>query len=174
MRLARSWKLERSSEMNANFVRILRALAAQKVEFVIVGGIAANFHGSALATFDCDVAIDLSSENLRKIAKALAILSPTFRGKNPPIPFDEDMALKGGWKNIYLNTSAGILDCLGDIKGLGGYEVCRVNSVEVELSDFSVRFLSREALITAKKAMGRPKDLLTVAHLEVGGEFEEK
>lgn len=158
--------------MDANFLKILRALADHKVDFVIVGGIAANFHGSALATFDCDVAVDLDSGNLRKIAKALAGLSPTFRGKMPPIPFDESMALKGGWKNIYLDTNAGILDCLGDIKGLGGYEICRKNSVEVELGDFLVRFLSREALITAKKAMGRPKDLLTVAHLEVGGEFE--
>jgi hypothetical protein len=174
MPLVRSWKLEGSSEMDANFLRILGALANQGVEFVVVGGIAANFHGSALATFDCDVAIDLDSDNLQKMAKALAILSPTFRGKNPPILFDEDMALKGGWKNIYLNTSAGILDCLGEIKGLGGYEVCRENSVEAELGDFSVRFLSREALITAKKAMGRPKDLLTVAHLEVGSEFDEK
>jgi len=42
----------------------------------------------------------------------------------------------------------------------------------VDLGGFSIRVLTREALIEAKKAMGRPKDLLTVAQLEIGGELE--
>lgn len=82
------------------------------------------------------------------------------------------MALKGGWKNIYLDTSAGVLDCLGDIKGLGDYAECSGRSLEVDLGGFSIRVLTREALIEAKKAMGRPKDLLTVSQLEIGGELE--
>lgn len=84
------------------------------------------------------------------------------------------MALKGGWKNIYLDTSAGVLDCLGDIKGLGGFAECSGRSLEVDLGGFSIRVLTREALIEAKKAMGRPKDLLTVAQLEIGAELEKR
>ena len=84
------------------------------------------------------------------------------------------MAARSGWKNIYLDTSAGVLDCLGDIKGLGDFAACAARSVEVDMGGFSIRVLSREALIAAKKAMGRPKDLLTVAQLEVGGELEEE
>lgn len=149
-------------------------MAEQGVEFVVVGGIAANFHGSALSTFDCDVVVDLDQGNLNKLAQALSFLSPTFRHKIPPQSFDEAIAGKGGWKNIYLDTSAGLLDCLGDIKGLGDFAECRSRSLEVDLGGFSIRVLTREALIAAKKAMGRPKDLLTVAHLEVGSELEGK
>lgn len=159
--------------MNANFLKILRKLADDGVQFVVVGGIAANFHGSSLATFDCDVVVDLSANNLEKLAKALSEFSPTFRHKEPHQSFDEVMAAKGGWKNIYLDTSAGILDCLGDIKGLGNFGECRSRSVEADFGGFTIRFLNREALIAAKKAMGRPKDLLTVAQLEIGGELEE-
>jgi hypothetical protein len=159
--------------MDANFLKILGALAEHGVECVVVGGIAANFHGSALSTFDCDVAIDLAPENLNRLAKALTSLSPTFRHKKPPQSFDETTAARGGWKNIYLDTSAGILDCLGDIKGLGDFAECKDHSLEVDLGEFSIRVLTREALITAKKAMGRPKDLLTVAQLEIGGELEK-
>ena len=83
-----------------------------------------------------------------------------------------EAALKGGWKNIYLDTTAGVLDCLGDIKGVGDFSQCNARSLEVDVGGFSVRVLDREALIDAKKAMGRPKDLLTVAHLEVGSELE--
>ncbi|MEP2776109.1 MAG: hypothetical protein ABJQ29_00355 [Luteolibacter sp.] len=160
--------------MDANFFKILEALADQDVEFVVVGGVAANFHGSALSTFDCDVAVDLNSENLSKLAKALSSLFPTFRHKTPPQVFDEAAAEKGGWKNIYLDTSAGVLDCLGDIKGLGGFAECKARSLEVDLGGFTIRVLTRDALIEAKKAMGRPKDLLTVAQLEVGSELEGK
>ncbi|YCM42898.1 hypothetical protein V2O64_16440 [Verrucomicrobiaceae bacterium 227] len=67
----------------------------------------------------------------------------------------------------------GVLDCLGEIKGLGDFAKCQSQSLEVDLGGFSIRVLTRETLITAKKAMGRPKDLLTVAHLEIGGELEE-
>jgi len=159
--------------MAANFLRILQAMAERGVDFVVIGGIAANFHGSALSTFDCDVVVDLDSENLTKLAQALASLLPTFRHKTPPQSFDEAMAARGGWKNIYLDTNAGVLDCLGDVKGLGDFTECRGKSIEVDFGGFFIRFLTRDALITAKKAMGRPKDLLTVAQLEIGGELEE-
>lgn len=158
--------------MDANFLTILRRLSDEGVEFVVVGGIAANFHGSALATYDCGVVINLDSKNLDRLAKALSEFSPTFRHKQPPQIFDEKMAAKSRWKNIYLDTSEGVLDCLGDIKGLGDFATCKSRSVEADFGEFSLRFLDREALIEAKKAMGRPKDLLTVAQLEIGGELE--
>ena len=54
------------------------------------------------------------------------------------------------------------------------FSECIARSLEVDLGEFSIRVLDRETLIQAKKAMGRPKDLLTVAHLEIGGELEGK
>lgn len=158
--------------MNSDFFEILEALAVGGVDFSVVGGIAANFHGSSLTTYDCDVVVDLEESNLARLAEALEKFSPTFRHKIPKQVFDREMALKGGWINIYLDTSAGVLDCLGDIKGLGDYAACKARSMEVDLGGFSIRFLTREALIAAKKAMGRPKDLLTVTQLEISGELE--
>jgi len=160
--------------MNDDFFEILRVLAEGGVDFSVVGGIAANFHGSPLATYDCVVVVDLETGNLTRLAEALARFSPTFRHKIPKQVFDVEMALKGGWKNIYPDTSAGVLDCLGDIKGVGDFSECIARSLEVDLGEFSIRVLDRETLIQAKKAMGRPKDLLTVAHLEIGGELEGK
>ena len=159
--------------MNSDFFDLLQVLAEGGVEFAVVGGIAANLHGSSLATYDCDVVVDLETGNLTRLAEALKGFSPTFRHKDPKQSFDREAALKGGWRNIYLDTSAGVLDCLGDIKGLGDFSVCKERSFAVDLGGFSVRVLNRDALIEAKKAMGRPKDLLTVAQLEVGRELEE-
>jgi hypothetical protein len=160
--------------MKSDFPNLLKRLNEFEVDYILVDGMAANIHGSTITTLDCDIVVSLDSENLSKLEKALSIFMPTFRHKKPPQTFDEDMAMKGGWKNIYLDTSAGILDCLGDIKGLGDYAECNSRSIEVDLGGFTIRVLTREALIEAKKAMGRPKDLLTVAQLEIGGELERE
>jgi len=160
--------------MKSDFPDLLKRLNEFGVEYVLVGGMAANIHGSTITTLDCDIVVSLGIDNLSKLAQALSVYLPTFRHKKPPQAFDEEMAVRGGWKNIYLDTSAGILDCHGDIKELGDFAECNGRSLEVDLGGFSIRVLTREALIEAKKAMGRPKDLLTVAQLEIGAELEEK
>ncbi len=160
--------------MKSDFPALLKQLFDREVEYVLVGGMAANVHGSTITTMDCDIVVALDRQNLTKLANALKPVSPTFRRKTPPQSFDEARAAKGGWRNIYLDTSAGVLGCLGDIKGLGDFAVCKERSLEVDLGGFSISVLTREALIEAKKAMGRPKDLLTVAQLEIGGELEER
>jgi len=58
------------------------------------------------------------------------------------------------------------LACLGEIKGLGDYEVCRAVSEPIILEDVAIRVLTLDALITAKRAMGRPRDLHSVLELE--------
>jgi hypothetical protein len=92
--------------MNPNFIKILEAIAAHDVECVLVGGIAANFHGSAIATYDCDVVVALDPNNLPKLAKALSPFSPTFRHKTPPQSFDESMAARGGETSTSIQARA--------------------------------------------------------------------
>lgn len=50
---------------------LLRILARHKVEMVVVGGVAAQFHGWRSATTDLDVAIDRSDANVTRINLAL-------------------------------------------------------------------------------------------------------
>jgi hypothetical protein len=160
--------------MKSDFPDLLKRLIASGVEYFPVGGMAANLYGRTITTMDCDIVLSLDSKNLLKLAQALTPPSPKFSHKTPPQSFDETMVAKGGWRNICLDTSAGILDCLGDIKGFGDFAECRSRSLEADLGGFTIRVLTREALIAAKNAMGRPVDLLTVAQLEIGGELEGK
>jgi hypothetical protein len=50
---------------------IIRVLDRHKVEYVIVGGVAARLHGSPILTEDVDVAPQRSADNLRRLAEAL-------------------------------------------------------------------------------------------------------
>ncbi len=42
------------------------------VDFVVIGGLAATFHGSARVTYDLDICYSRASANVRRLAAALA------------------------------------------------------------------------------------------------------
>lgn len=76
--------------------------------------------------------------------------------------FTSEWAERNDLKNLNLSTDWGQLNCLGEIKGLGNYEVCRAQSEGVDLDGTEVRLLTLNALNTAKLAMGHPWDLHAV------------
>ena len=49
----------------------LRALTAQEVRFVVIGGVAVNLQGVPRFTADLDVAIAIDGDNLQAAARAL-------------------------------------------------------------------------------------------------------
>ena len=72
----------------------------------------------------------------------------------------------GEFKNLYLDTDLGHLDCLSEIQGLGGYEQVKRASVSIEVEGRRFRVLSIDALITAKEALNRPRDREAVRQLK--------
>lgn len=58
---------------------LLRRLLTEKVEFVVVGGIAAIAHGSAAATEDVDVCVCFDLPTVEGIFRALAGTNPKSR-----------------------------------------------------------------------------------------------
>ena len=79
-----------------DFPGLIRVLAAARVEFIVIGGVAANIHGSAHLTFDLDVLYRRTPENLTRVAAALTPLTPYLRGAPPGLPFQLDTATSLG------------------------------------------------------------------------------
>ena len=146
--------------------RITKRLADFRVEFVIAGGLGTLIHGSALMTRDVDVACRMDPDNLLRLFEALESLRPVHRMTPQRLPFTPRQAEQGGLNNLYLSTDWGQLDCLGDIKGIGGYVECFARSETLDLDGCEIRVLTLDALIEAKRAMGRPRDLHAVLELE--------
>jgi predicted nucleotidyltransferase len=140
-------------------------LADGGVEFVVVGGLAAVVHGSAYVTHDVDVCYGRSATNVDRLCKALAPLHPTLRGAPPGLPFRVDPPTVAAGLNFTLDTDLGALD-LGEVQGLGTYAQVVEHSEVVRLFGRSVQVLTLEALILAKRAAGRRKDLLLLPELE--------
>lgn len=156
------------------FEVLLAALREGRVSFVIIGGIAATLHGSARLTNDLDVVYDRSAENIERLARALAPLKPYPRGAPEGLPFRFDAHTIERGLNFTFRTTAGDLDLLGEVTGVGSFSAALQESVEATLFGFTYRFLDLDALIRSKRAAGRAKDLEVVAELEAIREERER
>ncbi|HKD10168.1 MAG TPA: hypothetical protein VKB79_29940 [Bryobacteraceae bacterium] len=64
-------------------------------------------------------------------------------------------------------TDLGPINLLGDIPGGGRYEDLASRTIEVDVFGIRCEVLDLETLIVTKRAAGRPKDLDSLAELEV-------
>ncbi|MGA3283592.1 MAG: hypothetical protein ABSD57_03935 [Verrucomicrobiota bacterium] len=148
-----------------NLSELTQRLISSRVEFVLVGGFAAAAHGVTLVTRDMDICCRFSETNLMRIQNAFADLHPVHRSR-PDLPLELTPEQCASLKNLYLKTDWGVVDCHGEILGVGNYEDVLKHSVEVELPYGKCRVLDIEALIRAKEAMNREHDRLTVKYLK--------
>jgi len=149
-----------------NLKDLLFKLAEADVRFVLVDGFGAVSLGSSLVTRNVDVACDMSVASLVRLHAALAAFHPVHRMTPQRLPFTREEAERGGLKNLYLSTDLGQIDILGEIKGIGNFSTCFEQSEPLNLSGVEIRVLTLDALIAAKRAMGRPRDLHAVLELE--------
>ena len=148
-----------------NLAELTGRLIAAQVEFVLVGGFAAIAHGVLRSTRDVDICCRFSGQNLMRIQKALTDLHPVYRPRTD-LPLELTPELCASLKNLYLKTDLGILDCLGEIKGVGDYDEVVRHSVELELPIGKCRVIDIDTLIIAKEAMDRDHDRITVKDLK--------
>lgn len=149
-----------------DFKRLLSALTGGKVEFIIIGGLAATAHGSARLTQDVDIVYSRSTDNLKRLVDVLRPLKPYLRGAPPNLPFIwEAQTIRRGL-NFTLTTDAGDLDLLGEVTGAGTYEALLPHTLSLTFFGHPCRCLDLQTLIRIKRATGRPKDLEVVAELE--------
>jgi hypothetical protein len=147
-----------------NLSELTRRLIAGRVEFVLVGGFAAVAHGVTLVTRDVDICCRFTETNLVLIQKALADLHPVHRSR-PDLPLALTPEQCASLKNLYLKTDLGIIDCLGEVLGIGNYDEVARHSIELELPAGKCRVLDIDALIRAKEAMNRDHDRITIKQL---------
>lgn len=139
---------------------LLQNLHEQHVAFVVIGGMAAIAQGSAYLTADLDICYSRDAENLHRLVEALHPLAPRLRvpGDQQGLPFLWDAATLRNGLNFTLTTTAGDLDLLGEVAGLGTFEQVRQHSLPVVLYDHETWVLGLDGLILAKEAAGREKD----------------
>ena len=102
----------------SDYKELLLALAEARARFVIIGRSALVMHGSAYVTNDLDLAYERTRENAACITQALKRFTPRPRGFPDGLPYIFDTQALLSSEILSLDTSAGDLDLLGEIKGM--------------------------------------------------------
>ncbi len=152
--------------MKSAYRDIFRVLSTARVDFILVGALAANLHGSPRVTLGVDVVYSRTAENIRRLAEAFRPYSPYLRGAPPGLPFVWDESTLRLGLNFTLRTSLGDVDLLGEVAGGGNYDMLLPHSSEMDAFGAKIRCVTLERLIQLKRAAGRPKDLESVAELQ--------
>ena len=143
----------------------MRVLHKWKVEYVVIGGIAATFQGSTTITRDFDICYSRERANMERLTSALRELNARLRGVDVDVPFQLDAASLRNRLNFTFKTKHGDFDCLGDPGGGFDYELLKRNADQMDLGGWKVMVASLDDLITMKRAAGRNKDRIEVENL---------
>src|SRR5688572_15539764 len=144
--------------MFKDFTELLSAFNAHNVRYLIVGGYAVSFHAQPRATKDIDVLIDPSEVNTKAVYAALAQFGAPLEGLSA-----KDFSEPGSF--FRMGTPPRMVDILPKISGVD-FAAAWNRRVESEIEDgLIVSFISREDLVAAKLAAGRPSDLADVSAL---------
>ena len=146
-------------------VELLKALLDAHVEFVVIGGVAANVLGTSGFTKDLDVCARLSVTNCRRILEALGTLRPRFYQTMGKPPVDRTAEQLAEFKNLYFETDWGVIDLLGSVPPVGDYERVAAGAEAAILGELQVRVIGLDDLIAVKAHVGRPKDKLAEVEL---------
>jgi len=160
--------------MSTQFDKFLPLLVNGGVEFILIGGVAANVLGSGRLTFDVDVVYSRGKGNLERIAKVLRPFQPYLRGAPAGLPFVLDVPTLRNGLNFTLTTTLGDLDLLGEVVGGGSYRDLLPRTFTVEAFGVKFQCVDLPTLIKLKRAAGRPKDLESIAELEALLEERER
>ena len=142
----------------ARYAEVLRRLAANNVEFIVVGMMAGVLRGVPLLTADLDLVHRRSADNVAKLLQVLAGLDAIYRHDPRRLRPGESHLMSPGHQ--LLVTTHGDLDCLGTVGDGQGYEDLLERAPELSLGEgMSVRVIDLPTLIELKEKAGRPKDL---------------
>jgi hypothetical protein len=150
---------------------ILRAVVEAKVEFIVIGGIAAAVRGSPSATVDLDICYERSKANLQRLSVVLHGIGARLRGVPDDVPFLLHPDTLAAGDHFTLSTDLGDLDLLGTPAGTGGYDDLVKRATDVDLDGLAVKVASLDDLIRMKCAVGRPKDRV---ELEILGALRDE
>jgi hypothetical protein len=146
---------------------LLRALSDHRVNFVLIGALAARLHGFPRLTADADITPAGDKPNLERLAAALNELDAKVYTDSVPegLAFDCSAATLARARMWNLVTRAGRLHIAFEPAGVDGYEDLKKDAERFEA--FGVRFFvaSLDDIIRSKEASGRTKDLDDVAIL---------
>ena len=141
-----------------DFKELLNLFKKHDVRYLIVGGYAVMRYTEPRFTKDLDVLIAVDDKNARAIYAALEEFGAPLQNLSP-----QDFAEEGYFYQMGLPPLR--VDVLMSIPGVNFAEAWQSRETVV-VGEAEMCFISKADLIKAKRASGRPQDLLDLENLE--------
>lgn len=147
-------------DVNEDFVDIVACLAAEKAEFLIVGAYALAAHGFPRMTGDIDILVRPTTENARRVYRALLAFGAPVAAHGVS---ERDFETQD---NVYqMGLPPRRIDVMTSVSGVS-FDEANADAIEGKLGHVTVRFIGKAAQARNKRAAGRPKDLVDAELLE--------
>ena len=143
--------------VNSDFSDLLRLFNAGGVRYLVIGGYAVIQYAGPRFSADLDLWTGTEHRNARTVYDALREFGAPLSGLTP-----DDFAEEGYFYQMGVPPIR--VDVLMGIPGVE-FDTAWRRRVEVDFDGLPVPFISREDLIAAKRASGRPQDMIDVHNL---------
>lgn len=150
--------------ISSEFSELLKLFVKNEVRFLLVGGYAVMKYAEPRFTKDIDLWIAVDERNAAAVFSALREFGAPLAGLTP-VDFQDTTSF------YQMGVAPLRVDIMMSIPGVE-FESCWSRRTVVNLGDLEVPFIGKQDLIIAKKASGRPQDLLDAARLEEAGSGE--
>lgn len=138
--------------VNSDFTDLLKLFNDNSVKYLIIGGYAVIQYAEPRYTKDLDLWISTDTINAASVYAALKAFGAPLAGLT-----EKDFAAEGYVYQMGIPPMR--VDILMGIPGLE-FEQAWERRVEIDFDGLLAPFISREDLIIAKRASGRPQDLI--------------
>jgi hypothetical protein len=147
---------------------VVRAFEQHRVRYVVIGGVAAQLHGSPVRTRGFDVTPERSAPNLARLAAALASIEARewVPGFGYPLQLPMDRRRLAGDRVLFTQTRHGRVDVVPTPHGLpGGYDMLKPRAPLVTAYGAELPVASLDDLACSHAAASRSKDRLALTRL---------
>ncbi|MCB2160689.1 hypothetical protein KQH40_01240 [bacterium] len=144
--------------VNSDFSDLLKSLNDTNVEYLVVGGYAVIQYGEPRFTKDLDIWISVDPDNAARVFSALKEFGAPLAGLT-----EQDFMEEGYF--YQMGNPPMRVDILMGIPGVNFFEAWKRRN-EFDFEGLTVPFISKADLVTAKRASGRPQDIIDADLLE--------
>lgn len=143
--------------VNSDFTDLLKIFNDSNIKYLIIGGYAFIHYAEPRFTKDLDIWIRTDKDNSKAVYNALKEFGAPLADMNDLDFSDEGTYYQMGIPPVRIDIFMGVPG--------GQFDDCWKKRVEIDFDGLPVLFISKEDLITIKKAAGRPQDLIDIDQL---------
>jgi hypothetical protein len=147
------------TDLFKNFLEVFKALGQQRVDYVLIGGVAVILHGMERLTRDIDIIVKMNPENIHNLRKALQMV------------FEDDAIEEITLSELYKfpvirygTPNEFYIDIMARVGELANFD--DLEHITIEYQGVKIKVAKPESLFKLKKGSIRDKDRIDAIFLK--------